>query len=83
MDDLIERDWVLKRMVFEPDADTVRMAPAVDAVRVVRCKDCRHFTHSTFDPYGRGFCKKIAMMVQDDFFCGFAKMDGGADSADS
>lgn len=31
MGDLIDRDWILKRMVFAPDADTVRMAPAVDA----------------------------------------------------
>ena len=30
MGDLIERDWVLKRMLFAPDADTVRMAPAVE-----------------------------------------------------
>ena len=31
MGELISRDWILKRMVFAPDADTVRMAPAVDA----------------------------------------------------
>ena len=31
MGDLIERDWVLKRMVFEPDYEVVQMAPAVEA----------------------------------------------------
>lgn len=31
MGDLIDRDWVMKRMVFEPDYEVVRMAPAVDA----------------------------------------------------
>ena len=31
MGDLIERDWALKRMVFEPDYEVVKMAPAVDA----------------------------------------------------
>lgn len=31
MSDLIERDWVLKRMVFEPDYEVVQMAQAVDA----------------------------------------------------
>ena len=35
MSDLIERDWVLKRMVLAPDADTVRMAPAVGAEPVI------------------------------------------------
>lgn len=56
MGDLIERDWVLKRMVFEPDYEVVQMAPAVDAEPVrhavwdfydydvlgyrVRCSEC-------------------------------------------
>ena len=31
MADVIDRDWVLKRMVFEPDYEVVQMAPAVDA----------------------------------------------------
>lgn len=81
MGDLIERDWVMKRMLFVPDADTVRMAHAVDAVRVVRCRECDHCTHSVFDPYGRGFCEKIDRTVEDDFFCGFAKMDGSGTNA--
>lgn len=55
--------------------DVVRAAPSVDRVKIVRCRECGHLTHSVFDPYGCGFCKKIAMMVQDDSFCGFAKLD--------
>lgn len=35
MGDLIERDWVLKRMVFDPDYEVVQMAPAVDAEPVI------------------------------------------------
>lgn len=35
MGDLIERDWVLKRMVFEPDYEVVQMAPAVEAEQVI------------------------------------------------
>ena len=35
MGDLIERDWVLKRMVLEPDYEVVKMAPAVDAEPVI------------------------------------------------
>ena len=50
MGDLIERDWVLKRMVLEPDYEVVQMAQAVDAVRVVRCKDCVNFEDSIVSP---------------------------------
>ena len=35
MGDLIERDWVLKRMVFDTDYEVVQMAPAVDAEPVI------------------------------------------------
>ena len=48
MDELISRDWVLKNLLFDVDRDVVRKAPKVDAVEVVRCKDCKH--------YNEGFC---------------------------
>ena len=35
MGELISRDWVLKRMVLEPDYEVVQMAPAVDAEPVI------------------------------------------------
>ena len=35
MGDLIQREWVLKRMVFEPDYEVVQMAPDVDAEPVI------------------------------------------------
>ena len=79
MDDLIERDWVLKRMVFEPDYEVVQMAPAVDAVLVVRCKDCVNFDDSVVSPYFEGYCSRIDHCVSKSFFCGYAccgaKMD--------
>lgn len=77
MAELIPRDWVLKNLLFDVDKDVVRAAPSVDRVKIVRCRECDHCTHSVFDPYGRGFCEKIERTVEDDFFCGFAKMDGG------
>lgn len=30
--DLVSREWILKRLMFETDRDIVRMAPAVEAV---------------------------------------------------
>ena len=34
MDDLISREWLKKRMTFEPDYEVVLIAPKVDAVPV-------------------------------------------------
>lgn len=48
MGDLIERDWVLKRMVFEPDYEVVQMAPKVEAEPV------RH-GRWVYDPNGMDF----------------------------
>ena len=81
MAELISRDWVLKNLLFDVDRDVVRAAPSVDRVKIVRCRECDHCTHSVFGPYGRGFCEKIDRTVEDDFFCGFAKMDGGDQDA--
>lgn len=72
MDDLISRDWVLKRMVFEPDYEVVLMAPKVDAVPVKHarwtvdgeCSLCGKFDDK--DPFGSEYCPNC-----------WAKMDGG------
>lgn len=81
MGELISRDWVLKNLLFDVDRDVVRAAPSVDRMKIVRCMECDHCTHIVFDPNGRGFCEKIDRTVEDDFFCGFAKMDGGEQDA--
>ena len=78
---MISRDWVLKNLLFDVDRDVVRAAPTVDRVKIVRCRECEHCTHSVFLPCGCGFCEKIERTVDDDFFCGFAKMDGGKQDA--
>lgn len=56
-------------------------APTVDAVEVVRCKDCRHF-----DP-GSGVCKYSGWLMGGSGFCslGFNKewsMEGDDDAVD-
>lgn len=45
-------------------ADIINHAPAVDAVPVVRCKDCRHFREAFF---GEKYCNRPVM-------CGFAEI---------
>ena len=63
----------------------VEKAPAVDAVEVVRCKDCKHRTEY-FDS-GMYVCKHEqcpvcgkAAFVADDHFCGYGERR--ADDAD-
>ena len=85
MGDLIERDWVLKRMVFEPDYEVVQMAPAVEA-EPVRHGRWEIVIVSTSNPYESeieekcsicGRCvQRYGAQPQDNYcpYCG-AKMD--------
>ena len=81
MDDMISREWVLKNLMFDVDREVVRKAPAVDAVEVVRCRECVH--------YCNGICEQIEYIMdgyyhgtyeekRPDDFCSYGvKMDGG------
>ena len=70
MADLIPRDWVLKNLLFDVDRDVVRKAPKVDAVEVVRCKDCKHTTRSKVSPEKIICClTKMCGTVDPDYFC--------------
>ena len=53
----------------------INNAPTVDAVEVVRCKDCKHrYTLSS----GMGFCKKIFQMAsKDEDFCSYGERREG------
>ena len=42
---------------------TISTAPAVDAVEVVRCKDCKHWKKLKDD---KGFCKQETFTLDDD-----------------
>ena len=56
--------------------DTLENAPAIDAVPVVRCKDCKH--HEAEQP-GMVYCPHIiGGWVEEDGFCaGGERKDGG------
>lgn len=60
-------------------AETVDKAPTIDAVPVVRCKDCRHMEKSQ---YGR-YCQIWGMYngYGDDGFCCYGERKEGADHA--
>ena len=45
----------------------IKDAPTVDAVEVVRCKDCKHYVWDEFD--GSYVCLSIGRFVKPDFWC--------------
>lgn len=51
----------------------INMQPVVDAVEVVRCKDCKHFTKGM----AIGMCKRIEdkpiIPIPHNNFCGFGE----------
>ena len=57
--------------------DAVMDCPTIDAVPVVRCKDCDHRTH---DGAGKPYCLALEMYLNKelDFFCSYGeRKDGG------
>lgn len=53
----------------------IKTAPAVDAVEVVRCKDCKYFSESGERPELFGFCNlyPLALSRLSDGFCNFGE----------
>ena len=88
MSDLIDREKLNNSiMILARDArameksitlvqisDLIQDAPAVDAVEVVRCKDCTNYNNH-YCKKGFGWCDEAGMerMVNDNFYCGNAK----------
>ena len=54
----------------------IRNAPTIDAVPVVRCKDCDHRTH---DGSGKPYCLALEMYLNKelDFFCSYGERKDG------
>jgi hypothetical protein len=55
--------------------DCVRYASEVDAVPVVRCKECGHYDTTGFPALnpGTGWCDKMGKGVHDDFYCSYGE----------
>ena len=81
-DDLISRSAFLKRMMrtaryFYVKFDIME-EPAVDAVEVVRCKDCKHCDPENYHcdhPMGTA----APLRRKPDDFCSYGKRKEGAD----
>lgn len=82
--DIVEnkyRDIVAGRYPFNIVAydlsEIIKKQPTVDAVEVVRCKDCRHKDFRYYDKESV-FCYMSAKYRHINDFCSYgAKMDGG------
>lgn len=48
--------------------------PTIDAVPVVRCKDCKHYNRIDRSK-GFDWCESIDRGVTDDFYCAYGKRD--------
>lgn len=69
---LIDADEPWRKTFICEDAADVRKeietAPTVDAVEVVRCKDCKHWEDGYF-----GYCTKIHTAMDYDAFCAYGE----------
>ena len=87
---LIDREELLKTLDsyeltkwYHGDLITIIFdAPTVDAVEVVRCKDCKYYNkHLALEPFCEyltdklGYCDE-AVYMQDDDFCSYGKCGG-------
>lgn len=64
VENVTESDWGWQEML-----DRIDSAPTIDAVPVVRCKDCEHWQYDKL--FNEGFCKGESR--EPDFFCSRGK----------
>ena len=80
---LIDGDGLWERLNYEPwennaDRDEIALpivnaAPTVDAVPVVRCKDCEHLVNTTINANGFLICDISDMEIAPDDFCSYGE----------
>lgn len=66
-DDYHMKDYVLNQILTD-----IKNAPTVDAVEVIRCKDCKYFNGSASVEKG-GICNKHLSYVDDEGFCSWGE----------
>lgn len=61
--------------------EIIRNAPTVDAVPVVRCKDCVYSQSAKINKKGYRICPASHMEITDDDFCSYGeRKKGGAEN---
>ena len=66
----LARLWYDSEITFSGVAvsELINNAPTVDAVQVVRCKDCKHYEDGMM-----GYCWETQRGVAEDFFCAYGE----------
>lgn len=79
---LISYDYIRQKALADPDSgeavvylQDIAEAPTVDAVEVVRCKDCIYYHRKI--GYGFGQCSKCRLMPYHDDFCSYGERKDG------
>lgn len=82
---LISREALMRGRVCN---DPVRIAamcePAVDAVEVVRCKDCKHHSIEETECGAKYIaCNRFDEVMEADDFCSYGERKGGVDCGEN
>ena len=71
------RDWLSKQKRIGKNLVIMMLdeTPTVDAVPVVRCKDCKHWRNSGNNIFGSdyGTCVECLMDTQQEHFCSYGE----------
>lgn len=70
--ELFDADWMLDNDEHMVE-DILRKQPTIDAVTVVRCRDCRHYDTAFY------FCHKHSDCMDRDFYCKDGEVIDSAD----
>lgn len=83
--DLIDREKLIPKTFYVEEKSgghgwvvslkDISKATAVDAVEVVRCKDCKHWRWSENNPIGKDFgcCVECLMDTEKEHFCSYGE----------
>lgn len=66
--------------VFAVDQSMIDVAPTVNAVPVVRCKDCVYSRSVKWNKKGYRVCPVSHMEITDDDFCSYGERIAGNDT---
>lgn len=57
---------------YESAIDYIDEQPTIDAVPVIRCKDCKHSEEFINDCDGR-YCNELQTSVSNDYYCAYGE----------
>lgn len=70
---LVDKRTAERFATFCALADAVEQMPTVDAVPVIRCKDCRYLAEATVNSNGFTICSVSDMEITPTDYCSYAE----------